>query len=240
MTQLIQKLSIMFGPNNKLVIITLILIFCGCKTAKINMTSNYLQYSIIIPPGEETKFYSYERQKRRLSYNRDEGMNLLIDSAVVTICGSCINNSPDITSPDSVKLYLMQNNEFFRYKIIRKKDGFYYNANYYGLEHENKLYWTDTLSHPRFDPQNPLIKPEHTGSFTQFTGRDTIIWTNGLRFDCSIIYEYEVKNSITYPKKRYVYIDKRTGITVMIRRYEPVNGVETSFVMLLTYFNNVR
>lgn len=227
----------MFGHLiNKMFFIILISNLFSCKTAKINMTTNYLQYSIIITPGNETDFYSYERQKRSIAYSRDEVMNILIDSGVIAVCGNC----PEISSQDSVKHYLMKHNEIFRYKILRKSDGFYYNANYFGIDHKYKLYWNDTVSHPRFDPQNPLTKPEKTTSFTKYTGRDTVIWTNGLRFDCSIIYEYVIENSMNYPKRWFVYIDKRTGLPIMVRRYEPINGVEIPIVFLLTDFNGIK
>jgi len=97
------------------------------------MTSNYLQYSIIIPPGSETHFYSYERQKRQIHYYNDERMDLLIDDSIITICRACVHISPEISTPDSVTHYLLKHNEYFRYQIIRKNDGFYYYANYDGL-----------------------------------------------------------------------------------------------------------
>ena len=240
MTQQIRRLSLMFRLKYNLYIILIAFFCCGCKTAKINMTSNYLQYSIIIPPGAETHFYSYERQKRQIHYYNDERVDLLIDDSVITICRACVHISPDISTPDSVTHYLLKHPEYFRYQIIRKNDGFYYYANYDGLEHEYKLYWKDTLSHPRFDPQNPGVKPEHSGSFTKYTGRDTVIWTNGVRFNCSIIYEYVVRDTVRYPLKWYVYIDKRTGIIVMIKRYVPIKGIEKPFIMLLTDFNTVK
>ena len=240
MIQRDKYVSVIFGLTNKLVFILFVLVCNSCKTAKINMTSNYLQYSIVIPPGTETEFYTYERQKRQNYYNLDDPMNMFIDNGVITICRDCINFSPEISNRDSVKLYLMKNNEIFRYKILRKSDGFYYYANYFGLEHNYKLYWTDTLSHPRLDLENPLNKPENTNSFTKYTGRDTVIWTNGVRFNCSIIYEYVVKNSISYPKRWFIYIDKRTGLPVMVRRYEPINGVEIPIVFVLTDFNGIK
>jgi|GEM_PF-5587924 len=229
--------------NISYLLVCFLMLLVSCNNKAINLVNNELSYNLLIEGDEIGNYYDYSKEQHKQQfihgnqfkyYKISSGLVYESNSSLIYRNFDSIGETATINFIDFYYPYKIEVDKFGINYIYTFQDSIIKHRQYsYSKEKNPRIYTENVFTLNPENPVNLYQKLPITG-YTEYTGVDTIVILNKVKFNCSIFYE-KVIYMQQIENYQYTYIDRKTGIPVLFHKYEfwP-NNTETSYWLLLS------